>query len=35
MTQPVRAELIVLAAPITGDFYYGEVAAEIFDFHVA
>lgn len=35
MTQPARAELIVLAAPITGDFYYAEVAAEIFTFHVA
>jgi agmatine deiminase len=35
MIQPARAELIVLAAPITGDFYYAEVAAEIFDFHVA
>jgi len=35
ITQPARAELIVLAAPITGDFYYAEVAAEIFDFHVA
>lgn len=35
MTLPARAELIVLAAPITGDSYYGEVAGEIFDFHVA
>ncbi len=35
MTLPVRAELIVLAAPITGDSYYGEVAGEIFNFHVA
>ncbi len=35
MTLPARAELIVLAAPITGDPYYAEVAGEIFDFHVA
>lgn len=30
-----KAELIVLAAPITGDTYYVEVADAIFDFHVA
>lgn len=35
MTLPARAELIVLAAPITGDAYYREVAREIFDFHIA
>jgi len=35
MTSPARAELIVLAAPITGDPYYAEVADAIFDFHVA
>ncbi len=35
MTLPARAELIVLAAPITGDSYYAEVASEIFNFHVA
>lgn len=28
-------ELIVVAAPRTGDPYYAEVAADIFDFHVA
>lgn len=32
---PARAELIVLAAPVTGDPYYAEVADAIFDFHVA
>lgn len=35
MTTPARAELIVLAAPITGDAYYAEVADAIFEFHVA
>lgn len=35
MIIPVRAELIVLAAPITGDAYYADVADAIFDFHVA
>ncbi len=35
MTLPARADLIVLAAPITGDPYYTQVAGDIFDFHVA
>jgi len=35
MTSPARAELIVLAAPTTGDPYYAGVADAIFDFHVA
>ncbi len=35
MNTTVRAELIVLAAPKTGDSYYADVADRIFDFHVA
>jgi len=35
MTDRAKAELIVLAAPVTGDPYYAEVADAIFDFHVA
>ncbi len=35
MNAPARAELIVLAAPKTGDPYYADVADRIFDFHVA
>lgn len=35
MIDKAKAELIVLAAPVTGDPYYSEVADAIFDFHVA
>lgn len=35
MSTGARAELIVLAAPKTGDAYYADVADRIFDFHVA
>ena len=34
VTSSARAEMIVLAAPGTGDAYYAEVADQIFDFHV-
>ncbi|MCP4934662.1 MAG: agmatine deiminase family protein [bacterium] len=35
MTNIARAELIVLAAPRTGDPYYANVADKIFNFHIA
>ena len=35
MTHSAKADLIVLAAPRTGDTYYADVADDIFDFHVA
>jgi len=34
MTQPLRAELIVLAAPRDGEPYYADVLDDILNFHI-
>ena len=35
MSSPAKAELILLASPVSGDAYYADVADDIFDFHIA